>query len=807
MFRIVVGGFLHYVAKEEKGGESGSVGIATPDAAAGVPAVVEVARQISAKPGIGTGLKGLLKMNQAGGFDCPGCAWPEEAEHRKRLEFCENGAKAFADEATRKRVTPEFFARYSLTDLAQQTDQWLNEQGRLTQPMVKKPGSDQYEPITWFSAYELIKRKLEVLDSPNEAAFYTSGRTSNEAAYLWQLFVRCFGTNNMPDCSNMCHESSGTALGQVIGSGKGSVRLSDFEAADAIFIFGQNPGSNHPRMLATLQRAKAAGATIVSVNPLNETGLRNFRNPQTVKGLLGKGDDLADLHVPVRINGDVALLKGLCKVMLEAEAERPGQVLDKAFIDQHTALFDAFAADIVATSWDAIVQGSGVDEGLIRRTAEIAIESQATICCWAMGLTQHKNAVANIQEIVNFLLLRGNFGKPGAGACPVRGHSNVQGDRTMGIWEKPDNEFLDRLAQRYGIEPPREHGVDTVATLHGMQQGTIKVLLALGGNFMAATPDSEFTSEAIRRCSLTVQISTKLNRSHVVTGETALILPVLGRSETDVQEEGEQFVTVENSMGVVSMSQGNLPPASELLRSEVRLVAELAEVVVGATTDIKWRRFADDYHLIRDEIERVIPGFEEFNNRLYIDGAIELPHAVRDELTFATNLGKAMFTIHEIEPPAVDADFTMMTVRSHDQFNTTVYSDNDRYRGIKGGRMVVFIHPDDIARLQLQPDDSVAITSHYGERQRTMSGFRVVPYDIPRGCIATYYPETKPVDSGRACGRRQQHASVQVGAGNAGAGKLIAGVRPHICWGLTPFSIQCAPLQNRRPEHARNYPS
>jgi molybdopterin-dependent oxidoreductase alpha subunit len=723
------------------------VGIETPESAAGIPAIIEVVRQVREKTGVSRGIKGLLKMNQAGGFDCPGCAWPEESGTRKKIEFCENGAKAFADEATRKHITAEFFEQYSLTELEQQSGQWLNEQGRLTQPMVKKPGTDHYTPITWFSAYELISKQLNSLDSPDKAAFYTSGRTSNEAAFLWQLFVRQYGTNNMPDCSNMCHESSGTGLTEVIGTGKGTVRLSDFEHADAIFILGQNPGSNHPRMLATLQRAKQRGAKIVSINPLNETGLRNFKNPQTLSGLVGKGTDLADLHLPVRINGDVALLKGLCKSILEAEALQPGKVLAREFIAEHTQGFDEFSADIMMTSWDEIVTASGVEELQIRAAAVLAIEAKNTICCWAMGMTQHKNAVANIQEIINFLLLRGNLGRTGAGACPVRGHSNVQGDRTMGVWERPEQDFLDRLGQRFKFTPPNEPGLDTVNTIHAMADGRVQVLLALGGNFLAATPDTAYTAEAVSKCKLTVQMSTKLNRSHVITGETALILPVLGRSENDVQKEGGQFVTVENSMGVVSMSRGHLSPASEYLKSEVALVAELAEATMGARSETKWRKFAGDYHLIRDEIGLVIPGFTDFNDILYEEGSLELPHGVRDELRFDNAAGKALFTVHGIAPPQVPAGhYLMMTIRSHDQFNTTVYTQNDRYRGISDSRRVVFMHPQDIAAAEgLAADVQVSITSHHEGTTRSMQGFTIVPFNIPMGCVATYYPETNPL--------------------------------------------------------------
>jgi molybdopterin-dependent oxidoreductase alpha subunit len=732
-------------ADSEDKNSTGPAVIDTPEYAAGIPAVVEVLRQLNAKPGLGRGVTSLLKMNQPNGFDCPGCAWPEDTEQRKLAEFCENGAKAFADEATRKIVEEDFFAAHSIADLAEQSDQWLNEQGRLAQPMVLKPGASHYTPVTWYSAVELITQHLKGLANPDAAAFYTSGRTSNEAVFLWQLFVRSFGTNNMPDCSNMCHESSGTALIQSIGSGKGTVRLSDFDHADAIFVLGQNPGSNHPRMLATLERAKQRGAVIVSINPLDEVGLKNYRNPQTINGLR-KGIELVDLHVPVRINGDVAFLKGLCKVMLEAEAAQPGTVLEQSFIAAHTQGYAEFAADIAATAWDEIVAGSGVSEALIRKAAAIAVSADNTICCWAMGMTQHKNAVANIQEIVNFLMLKGNFGRVGAGACPIRGHSNVQGDRTMGVWEKPDAAFLERLGAHFGFAPPQAHGLDTVDTINAIAAKRVQVFIAMGGNFMAATPDTAFTADALSNCELTVQISTKLNRSHVATGKSALILPVLGRTEIDKQGSGEQFVTVENSMGIVTQSRGHLQPASKQLKSEVRLIAELADAVVGTRNTIKWREFADDYHLIRDQIAAVIPGFEDFNDRLIEEGSIELPHSVRDELRFDNLGGKALFTVHAIEPPDIpEGCYLMMTIRSHDQFNTTIYSQNDRYRGVSESRLVVFMNPEDAQQAGLTAGSKVSITSHHGGTTRTMQGFSVVPYRIPRGCLATYYPETNPL--------------------------------------------------------------
>lgn len=713
-----------------------------PTQAAGWPAVAEVRRRLAAETGVVRGAAALLKMNQPGGFDCPGCAWPEDREHRKRAEFCENGAKAFADQATEKRITPEFFAAHSVAELAEQSGQWLNAQGRLTQPMVLKPDATHYAPITWFSAFELVSRHLRELPDPDQAAFYTSGRTSNEAAFLWQLFVRAYGTNNMPDCSNLCHESSGVALNQVIGTGKGTVRLSDFDQADAIFVLGQNPGSNHPRMLATLERAKRRGARIVTVNPLDEVGTRNYRNPQTLRGLVGKGTELADLHLPVRVNGDIALLQGLAKALLEAEGARPGSVLDTGFIDSHTSGFDEFARNIVATEWSLLEQISGVPRAQLQAAAEIAIEADNTICCWAMGLTQHRNAVANITEVVNFLLLKGNLGRPGAGACPVRGHSNVQGDRTMGVWEKPTPDLLERLGREFDFTPPARHGLDTVGALQAMAAGDVKVLVALGGNFVGATPDTRFTEAAVRRCALTAHISTKLNRSHLVAGQTALILPVLGSSEQDRQPTGEQFVTMENSMGVVTKSQGVLPPASEFLRSEVRVVAELAESVLGSSARLKWRDLADDYDRIRDRIAKVVPGFESFNDVLDEADELELPNPVRDRREFPTATGKAQFTVNSPAAEVAPADhYLLTTLRSHDQFNTTVYSATDRYRGISASRDVVFMNPADLQAAGCKPGDRVCVSSGAPGDRRSIAGLTAVPYAIPRGCVAMYYPE------------------------------------------------------------------
>ncbi|HEU4794006.1 MAG TPA: FdhF/YdeP family oxidoreductase, partial [Pyrinomonadaceae bacterium] len=569
--------------------------------AGGVPAIIATLKVISSEMGLVRGARTLLKVNQSGGVDCPGCAWPEPDRERSHFEFCENGAKHIADEATTKRVTPEFFRQWSVADLAQQSDQWLGAQGRITHPMLLRRDATHYEPVSWDAAFELISTELNSLNYPDQAIFYTSGRASNEAAFLYQLFVRQFGTNNLPDCSNMCHESSGTALSETIGVGKGTVTLEDFDLAEAIFVIGQNPGTNHPRMLSALQRAKRNGCKLVHINPLPEVGMTRFKHPQQILGLLGAGTELADLFLQVKINGDVALLKGIMKVVLERD------LLDRDFIETYTEGFENFRRSLESFSWEEIVAQAGVAQDLIEKAADIFVSSERTIFCWAMGLTQHRNAVANIQEIVNLMLLRGQIGKPGAGLCPVRGHSNVQGDRTVGIWERPPAAFLDRLGAEFGFEPPRNHGFDTVKAIQAMHDRQAKIFFALGGNFLSATPDTNFTAEALRRCRLTAHVSTKLNRSHVTTGERALILPCLGRTEIDMQAAGPQFVTTENSMGVVQISRGSLEPASSELLSEPQIVARLAMFTFEHRTTVDWDQLASNYDLIRDRIERVVP--------------------------------------------------------------------------------------------------------------------------------------------------------------------------------------------------------
>ena len=713
-----------------------SIEVGKPATSAGGLTAVEWAMKISVNQmGVVRTAKTLLSVNQKSGFDCPGCAWPDPDDRRSMVEFCENGAKAIAEEATRLRISSEFFAHWSVEKLSEQTDFWLSQQGRLKHPMYLPKGQKHYVAISWYEAFAKIAEQLKSLDSPNEAAFYTSGRTSNEAAFLYQLFVRLLGTNNMPDCSNMCHESSGLALTRTIGSGKGSVSLQDFDSADCIIVIGQNPGTNHPRMLTTLQAAARRGAKIISINPLAEPGLKRFKHPQELRGVLGRGTPLASHHLPVKVNGDVALLKGIQKAILE----NPSSRIDRDFIEAYTEGFEVYLQNIQNESWQTITERSGIPESAIREAAAIIGESKALICCWAMGLTQHENAVDNIEEIVNLLLLGGHFGRPGAGACPVRGHSNVQGDRTMGIWERPTPQFLASLGKEFNFNPPAEHGYDTVEVIEAMHQKKVKVFFAMGGNFLSATPDTEYTAKALNNCRLTVQVSTKLNRSHLVTGEEAIILPCLGRSERDLQASGMQFVTVENSMGVVHSSEGRLEPASDDLLSEPAIVAGLAKATLG----VNWDHFIANYDDIREKIANVIPGFENFNERVRTPGGFALPHAVRDRREFATPSKKAQFTCHEIPKATLAAgQFVLMTIRTHDQFNTTIYGMNDRYRGIKQGRRIVMMNVEDMREQDLKDGDAVDVISHHKGITRRANSFRIVSYEIPRGSVAAYFPET-----------------------------------------------------------------
>ncbi|WP_042384503.1 FdhF/YdeP family oxidoreductase [Streptacidiphilus melanogenes] len=720
-------------------------------AAAGVPALRHTTQIAAAQMGLPRAVKTLLKLNQPDGFDCPGCAWPEP-EHTHTAEFCENGAKAVAEEATLRRVGPEFFAEHSVEQLAERSGYWLGQQGRLTTPMLLDQGATHYTPLSWDDALQLVADELKAMDEPDQAVFYTSGRTSNEAAFAYQLFARQLGTNNLPDCSNMCHESSGSALVETLGVGKGSVHLKDLYQADLIIVAGQNPGTNHPRMLSALERAKRAGATIVSVNPLPEAGLERFKNPQNARGLLGTGTKLTDLFLQIRLGGDLALFRALNLLLLEAEEKAPGTVLDRAFIEEHCAGFEEFAAEAKRTDWADVHAATGLPDSQILELSQLVLRSEKIIVCWAMGLTQHQHSVPTIREVVNFLLLRGNVGRPGAGVCPVRGHSNVQGDRTMGIFERPAAAFLDSLGREFHFDPPREHGMDVVDSIRGMRDGKVRVFFAMGGNFVAATPDTEVTEAAMRNCRLTVHVSTKLNRSHVVTGARALILPTLGRTDLDRQASGPQEVTVEDSMGMVHASRGALkPPAADLL-SEVAIVCKLARRTLGPQNTVPWEDFNASYSNIRDRIARVIPGFDDYNAKIKAPGGFALPHGPRDKRAFPTATGKANFTVNEMTAPEVpEGRLLLQTLRSHDQYNTTIYGLDDRYRGITGGRRVVLLHPEDAADFGVAEGAFVDLVSEWRDGvERRAPRFRVVLYPTTRGCAAAYYPETNvlvPLDS------------------------------------------------------------
>jgi molybdopterin-dependent oxidoreductase alpha subunit len=705
-------------------------------AAGGVAAVLSSTRYILRETGLRRGLRVLTSVNQQTGFDCPSCAWPDPKKPSS-AEFCENGARAVADEATRHRVGPEFFRDHSINDLLQRSDAWLNAQGRLTHPMLREPESDHYREVSWDEAFGIIAEELVRLGTPDEAAFYTSGRTSNEAAFLYQLFAREFGTNNLPDCSNMCHESSGRGMAEVVGIGKGTVRLEDFEHADAIFLVGQNPGTNHPRMLTTLREVTLRGGKIVAVNPLREAGLLRFAHPQKPQDLLG-GVPLAELYLQVRIGGDIALFKAMMKLILEAGA------LDAEFIERHTAGFEALRENLLAQSLDQLVKASGVPEAQIRAAAQIAIQSRATIVCWAMGITQHQHGVANVQELINFLLLRGMLGRPGAGACPVRGHSNVQGDRTMGIWEHPPA-WTARLGERFDFAPPIATGFDVVHAIRAMRDGKLRVFFALGGNFLSAAPDTDLTARALERCRLTAHVSTKLNRSHLITGRRALILPCLGRTEIDPAGA----VTVEDSMSSVHASRGVLPPASDTLLSEAMIVARLAEATLGKRSKVGYVGLAQSYERIRDVIADIVPGFKDFNQRVKEPGGFTLQNSARN-LNFAHIGGRARFTVHPVPNHELGpGQLLLSTIRSHDQFNTTVYDLNDRYRGVYGYRRVLLMNPADLEARGLGSGDKVHITSHFRGEKRHAHGFTALPYDTPRGTAAAYFPEANvlvPVD-------------------------------------------------------------
>ncbi|MDR6200420.1 molybdopterin-dependent oxidoreductase alpha subunit [Microbacterium sp. SORGH_AS428] len=754
--------------------------------AVGVPAVLHALQIANEQMGLKRSAETLLRVNQKDGFDCPGCAWPEE-DKRHVAEFCENGAKAVAEEATVRRVGPEFFAAHSIEDLRQGDDWWLGQQGRLTHPMVLDEGATHYRPISWDAALEMIADELRSLSHPDEAVFYTSGRTSNEAAFLYQLLVRGLGTNNLPDCSNMCHESSGSALTETIGIGKGTVSIEDIHEADLLIVAGQNPGTNHPRMLSALEKAKQRGARIIAVNPLPEAGLMRFENPQTPRGVAFGGTKLADRFVQIRSGGDQALFHAIGKHLLEAQ-DRDGDVLDTAFISAHTSGFESYRRQMADAEWSQLEEATGLSEQELRAIGDEVRASKATIVCWAMGLTQHKHSVPTLRDVVNVLLLQGNIGRPGAGVCPVRGHSNVQGDRTVGIYEKPADAFLDALDREFSFSAPRAHGFDTVAAIRAMRDDRVRFFMGMGGNFVSATPDTAVVEAGMARVGLTVHVSTKLNRSHVITGRRALILPTLGRTDRDRRGGREQRVTVEDSMGAVHASRGRLAPPSDDMLSEVAIIARLCALVFGGGSSPQdapaahdgdhertlpehgtvepegldaaglhdpanvphadWAALEADYALIRSHIERVIPGFEDYESRIQKGRTFFLPNGPRDERRFATIDGKARFTVNPLEYPRIPAGrLLLQTLRSHDQYNTTVYGKDDRYRGIHGGRRVVLVNAEDIRELGFVDGEIVDLVSEWTDadgrlEERRAESFRIVSYDTPRQNAAAYYPET-----------------------------------------------------------------
>jgi molybdopterin-dependent oxidoreductase alpha subunit len=711
--------------------------------AAGFPAVVSSLQHVFSEVGVTKGLKALSKLNQKGGTDCPSCAWPDPDDDRSTIaEYCENGAKAIAEEATQKKLTAEFFKQNSVYDLSLLSDYEIGKKGRIAQPMYLKEGGTHYEEISWDEAFQKIGTKLNQLNNPNQAIFYTSGRTSNEAAFLYQLFVREFGTNNLPDCSNMCHESSGVALNESLGIGKGSVKLEDFYHTDVIFILGQNPGTNHPRMLSALKKAKKNGAIIISINPLVEAGLVAFANPQEIKGFASVATKLTDIYLQVKINGDMALLKAIMLRLLEEDEKSNQGVLDHQFIEKHTAFYEDFISNLKSFNYDDLVRISGVSKDDIEKVVGVLKVKKNIIACWAMGLTQHKNAVETIQDVVNLLLLKGSIGKPFAGTCPVRGHSNVQGDRTMGIYEKPSSSFLDALDKNFGINAPRNPGFDVVEAIEAMHENKAKVFFCMGGNFLSASPDTNYTAKALQNCELTVQVSTKLNRSHLIHGKEAIILPTLGRTDIDEIGGEKQFITVENSMGVVHSSRGSLKPVSDKLLSEIKIVCLLAKATFGQKSPVNWDLYLSSYDAIRDSIEATIPGFENFNQRIKAKEGFYLPNSAREN-HYNTFSGKANFTVSKVEEiPLKENEFLMMTIRTHDQFNTTIYGLNDRYRGILNERRVVLMNKEDIEKSNLKHRDFVDIFNFSDGIERVAHNFIVIEYNIPQQCVATYFPET-----------------------------------------------------------------
>lgn len=705
--------------------------------AAGIPGIKAALEHVSKEAGLFRSLKTLSHMNQKEGFDCPGCAWPDPEKPSKLGEYCENGAKAIAEEATLERADRNFFEKHSVEEISTWTDYRIGKSGRITEPFILRPGAIHYEPISWAESFKIIGESLHALNSPDEAIFYTSGRSSNEAAFLYGLFVRAFGTNNMPDCSNMCHESSGVALSETLGIGKGSVVLEDFPEAEVVIVIGQNPGTNHPRMLTALQKCKGNGGKLITINPLSESGLNRFKNPQQLSGILGSGTTLTDIFLQVKINQDISLLKLIMKRL--AKRHKAGEnVFDLEFISEKTSGYQELLDDLEHHNEDELLQLCGVDSKQIDLAVELLAKKSKIIICWAMGLTQHKNGVENIKECVNLLLLKGSIGKKGAGTCPVRGHSNVQGDRSVGIMHHVSESLNKSIQNVFGFQPPNKEGLDTVNAIQAMHNGKAKVFIALGGNFVSAASDTRYTSDALQACDLTVSVSTKLNRTHLTAGKTALILPTLGRTEKDKK----RFVTVENSMGKVHQSEGRLKPVSEHLMSEPEIIGNIAQAYFGEGAQIDWNSLGTDYDLIREKISLVLSGYQEYSNRSKGSG-FYLPNNTREADFSKLPGGKAQFSVCKLPQHHLDKDeFVLMTVRSHDQFNTTIYGMNDRYRGIYGERRVIFMNPSDMKNRQLQSQQVVDLVSNYDGKERRAEKFKLIPYDIPSGNLCAYFPET-----------------------------------------------------------------
>ncbi|GGJ19327.1 FdhF/YdeP family oxidoreductase [Paenarthrobacter histidinolovorans] len=712
-------------------------------AAAGVKAVTVALERGYAQAGVTRTVRSMLRVNQHDGFDCPGCAWPESITGRRSpAEFCENGAKAIAEESTTRTVGAGFWAEHSIAELEEKTEYWLGSQGRIAEPVVIRPGDTHYAPISWTDAFALIGEHINAT-TPDKCVFYTSGRTANETAFMYQLFARSLGTNNLPDCSNMCHESSGSALNPTIGIGKGTVSLEDIHHSELVLVVGQNPGTNHPRMLSALRDCKNNGGKVVAVNPLPEAGLLNFKDPQSLNGVIGGGTTIADEFLQIKVGGDLALFQALGHLLLEEETRNPGTVVDHSFIEGQTEGFGAYREARSVLDWAETERATGLSRAEITKVAGMMAASKATVICWALGLTQQPHSVDTLREIINLLLLQGNFGKPGAGACPVRGHSNVQGDRTMGIWEKPKESFLAALDKEFGFHMPRDHGYDSVETQHALEKGEVDVFVSMGGNFAAAGSDTAALEEGLKKAGLTVHISTKPNRAHIVHGRTSLILPTLGRTDTDDKHpKGKQFLSVEDSMSVIHKTQGRLEPVSEHLLSEPVIVARMAQATFGDHHSVDWRAMAEDYDVIRDHISRVIPGFEDFNARVRTKNGFVLPNPPRDTRTFATDIGKGRFSVRPLEYlEAPDGHLILQTVRSHDQYNTTFYGLDDRYRGVSDGRRVVLVHPDDLTELGFKDRDLVDVISTFAGTERRANRFRLIGYPTARGCAAAYFPE------------------------------------------------------------------